>query len=70
LGPSKLPNTKEGINWYIPDVYYHPHLGPTYLNFYLGLTMSFKDLSKETQFFFGIKQNQTQIAFWHNKLQS
>jgi hypothetical protein len=31
--------------------------------------MSFKDLNKETQFFFGAKQNQSRVAFWINELQ-
>jgi hypothetical protein len=68
-GPSKIPNTKEGINRYFPDAYFRPHPGPMYLNLYLGSTFSFEDLSKETQFFFGVKQNRNRVAFWHNELQ-
>jgi hypothetical protein len=68
-GPSKLPSTKEGINRYFPDAYFRPHPGPMYLNLYLGSTISFEDLNKETQFFFGIKQNRSRVAFWHNELQ-
>jgi hypothetical protein len=68
-GPSKIPNTKEGINRYFPDAYFRPHPGPMYLNLYLGSSLSFEDLSKETQFFFGVKQNRTRVAFWLNELQ-
>jgi hypothetical protein len=68
-GPSKLPNTREGINRYFPNAYFRLHSGPMYLNLYLGSNLSFEDLNRETQFFFGVKQNQTRVAFWINELQ-
>jgi hypothetical protein len=40
-----------------------------YLNVYLGSSISYEELYKETQFFFGVKQNRSRVAFWLNELQ-
>jgi hypothetical protein len=68
-GPSKLQNaTKEFINRYFPDAYFRPQPGTMYLNVYVGSSISYEELGKRTQYFFGSNSNRTRIGIWKNAI--
>jgi hypothetical protein len=68
-GPSKFQNaTKEFINRYFPDAYFRPQPGTMYLNVYIGTSISYEELGKRTQYFFGSNSNRTRIGIWKNAI--